>query len=1014
MMNARMNILAKNLLILASAGSGKTFQLGNRVIGLVAAGVAPEKIVALTFTRKAAGEFTDSVLTKLAAAATQEKEATSLRKAIANDDADFTESLERVVRALPRFTLGTMDSFFAKVVRGFQYELGLTGGKFELLEGSQAVVAADEILAAILSTALDDSAGEDFLHAFRRANIGKEEQSVAEGLRGFVKGWQSRFRSSAGLEWGPAGLAGVNLDEWEKQKHGLADVVARGLDGIDYTRKGQREALEAVLGVFREHTIGSGSLGGATGLLANILSAAAKTNGPLEVKYYKEFLIGGPAGDALRDLVNLAARCEMAAATHRTRAVREVVSVYDARCDTQLRRRGLLGFDDIKSLMGNWSSGEEARLRREAVDFRLDSRHEHWLLDEFQDTSRADWMGLLPLIDEAASNETSSMFIVGDRKQAIYAWRGGEVGLFDEIITRYQGGLDISPMSRSFRSCPEVLALVNRVCGDTSTIRELFGDAANAWQWDEHSPADSLATHEKRGEARVEVVPGKWEERLERLGNLLEEIGIGTRPVTCGVLVRGNALVREISDDLRAKGFDVIEEGAREPAKDNPVGIALLHLLRWLANPADMYAREVISMSPLLAVLEERFPEGWYHRWERLLEESSEAGFAAMVNHLIAGLSHEWSDFGRRRAGDIIAALGAFDTHGGGTAREAAEWIERLEISQNPGVAAVQVMTIHKAKGLGFDVVILPDIPNDSVPATQHFTIAEGDGWITQTPPKWARELIPEMREAEQRWAAAQRYEALCLLYVALTRSKRALHVLLEPPSASQEADRPSLANWIFRSIEADGATGVVFQSGTPDWIESLPAANSSKEKPEAISLPAPTARRVRISPAGLGAGSRSHHQTSGRQFGSEVHSVLENVGWIDELAPVLPKSAAGKLVAELLQIQSIRELFLVRGEDVQLLREQPLDAIIGGNWISGVVDRIHLHHAPSGSVTRVQLIDFKTDEVESITELAGRHGAQMEAYRSILTRAYPEAKIECVLVSTHCRELTYLSPETA
>ena len=52
-----MNVLAKNLLILASAGSGKTYQLGNRVIGLVAGNVPPERIVALTFTRKAAGEF---------------------------------------------------------------------------------------------------------------------------------------------------------------------------------------------------------------------------------------------------------------------------------------------------------------------------------------------------------------------------------------------------------------------------------------------------------------------------------------------------------------------------------------------------------------------------------------------------------------------------------------------------------------------------------------------------------------------------------------------------------------------------------------------------------------------------------------------------------------------------------------------------------------------------------------------------------------------------------------------
>ena len=130
-----MKILHKNLLILASAGSGKTIQLANRVIGLEAMGVAPEKIVALTFTRKAAGEFADSVLTKLATAASDEPKAAALREDLALPDADFSESLERVVRALPRLTLGTLDSFFAKVVRGFQYELGMTGGKFDLTGG---------------------------------------------------------------------------------------------------------------------------------------------------------------------------------------------------------------------------------------------------------------------------------------------------------------------------------------------------------------------------------------------------------------------------------------------------------------------------------------------------------------------------------------------------------------------------------------------------------------------------------------------------------------------------------------------------------------------------------------------------------------------------------------------------------------------------------------------------------------------------------------------------------------
>ena len=1002
-----MNILAKNLLILASAGTGKTFQLGNRVIGLVAKGVAPEKIVALTFTRKAAGEFADSVLTKLASAASDDLTAARLREDLNMPNADFGESLELVVRALPRLTLGTMDSFFAKVVRGFQYELGLTGGKFELLEGPRAAAQADEILVAILGETLDDTSGDDFLHAFRRATIGKEDRGVIEGLRGFVKSWQSRFRVSRDLEWGPLNLAGVKLDDWEQHKCGLAATVSRGLHGIEYTRKGQQEALEKAVAALVDHTIGSGSLGGATGLLAEIIKAAVITNGPLVVKYYKEFLIGGPAGDALRNLVNLAARCEMAAALLRTRAVREVISVYDARCESQLRRRGLLGFDDVKILMGDWVTSEEARLRREAVDFRLDARHEHWLLDEFQDTSRADWTGLLPLIDEAAGEGEGTMFIVGDRKQAIYAWRGGEVGLFDEVIDRYGSGLEIEPMAESWRSCPEVLALVNQACGDAATMRELFGEAAASWKWQEHFSAEPLTAAVKRGEARVEVVEGKWEERLERLGELLVELGVGERAMTCGVLVRSNSMVREVADELRAKGFDVIEEGRREPAKDNPVGIALGHLLKWLANPADTFSREVVEMSPFAANLRADFGGQWQQVWEGLLAVASERGFAAMIERVLKNGWAEWSDFGRRRAGDVMMALASLDAQGGATPHEAAEWIERLEVSQSPGVAAVQVMTIHKAKGLGFDVVILPEVPNDRVPSSQYFEVAEGDGWITQTPPKWARALIPEMGDAEANWEAIQRYQAFCMLYVALTRSKRGLYVLLEPPTASQEADKPSLANWLARSVASEGQSGTVFQSGSADWVESFPLSSKTKEFPKTSSLATGIRRRERATPSGAKKDSASvePHSSFGLQFGREVHAVFESVGWVDEAQPDLPINDAGTLVAELLDIPDLRQFFERRGKQLELLREQPVDAIVDGKWSSGVMDRVHLHRDPDGAVTRVQMIDFKTDIVTEISELVGKYSTQMESYRETMQRIYPDAQVECVLLSSNCKQ---------
>ena len=1000
-------ILAKNLLILASAGSGKTFQLGNRVIGRVAQGVEPEKIVALTFTRKAAGEFADSVLTKLANAASESKMATELREEISLPDADFGDTLERVVRALPRLTFGTMDSFFAKVVRGFQYELGLTGGRFDLLEGARAAAASDEILAEILGETLEDAGGEEFLHAFRRATVGREEQRVIDGLRAFVASWQGRFRNAGDAEWGPEALAEARPEDWEAQKHGLAAAVRRGLDGIDFNDKRQRAALEKVVDALASHTIGSGSLGSPASLMLSVMEASTGGNGPLAVRFYKDFMIAGPAADALRDLVRLAADCEMGAAVQRTRAVRQVIELHDDRCEKQLRRRGLLGFDDVKVLMGEWSRDEYARLRRETVDFRLDARHEHWLLDEFQDTSRAEWVGLKPLLDEAASGDGGSLFIVGDDKQAIYAWRGGEVGLFDEVREHYGSGLDVAEMSESWRSCPEVLALVNRVCMDTVTLRELFGAAADHWHCPEHFSARPLTKPEKRGEARVEVVEGKWEERLERLGDLLEELGVGSRPLTCGVLLRGNAKVREVADALRERGLDVIEEGRREPAKDNPVGVALGHLLKWLVNPADRFAHGVVEMSPLAPPLRARFGEAWQAVWEGLSAIAAEQGFAEMMEQVVEEKWNEWSDFGRRRAGDIIAALAGLDAAGGTTAREAADWIERLEVSQSPGAAAVQVMTIHKSKGLGFDIVVLPDVPDDKVPATQYFDVAEGDGWLTGTPPKWARDLIPEMRDAEDRWAMAQRHEAFCLLYVALTRAKRGLYVLLEPPPKKRDEPKASLANWLATAVEAGDRTGIVYQSGEPDWVELHAVTEHRETVPVKLpSLGSAVARRERVTPSGATHVPGRSHSTAAMRYGNEVHAAFERFGWIDEHAPDLLPGEVGERVSQLLAISKIRRLFERRGVAIDCFREQAVDGVTGDTWLSGVIDRLHLHRDASGEVTRVEVIDFKTDHVKTAVELSTRHARQMNAYRDLMHRAYPSAAIDCILISTTLGEM--------
>lgn len=997
-----MNILQKNLLVLASAGSGKTFCLSDRVIGLMAKGVQHEEIVALTFTRKAAGEFADAILEKLGEAAEHPEKAAQLQAKFAMPSVDFPEILENTVRSLPRLTLTTMDAFFAKIVRAFQYELGITGGKFELLEGEAAELLHESLMEALLNTGADAAAEEEFVTVFRRATAGKEGVSVLSNLRKFINDWHHSYLSPTPLAWGPATLAGVEITDWEKQKHPLIEQVKRDWPNITQTDKRQEKAFQSTIEALATHTIASGSLESAPSLLKSIMAACTEGSGPLHVSFYKPLTITGAAAEGLRHLIELAARCELAAALTRTRAIRSVIAPYDAMVASELRSRGKLGFDDVKRLMGAWIQGEDARLRREAVDFRLDARYSHWLLDEFQDTSRNEWTALLPLIDEGMTDSESTVFVVGDRKQAIYAWRGGEVGLFDELMENYGSGLETATMAESWRSCPQVLDAVNRVCGDLKTMAALFGQQAAAeWKWQDHISAEKLKTPEKAGHSRVEIL-GK-EDKAERLIELLRENGIGEKALTCGVLVSTNKQVTQWADILRAEGFQVVEEGARQPGRDHPVGVMIWQLLRWLANPADEFAKQTVMMSPLKPALEARFGTTWQAAWEGLGTIVSEKGFGGMVAETISPISASWSNYGKSRISDLITALTALDKQGTISTREAADWVGRMKISQSPGIAAVQVMTIHKSKGLGFDVVILPDIPTEKIPDFTHLHSLQGDGWITAAPTSWARAIIPELRDAEQRWGDRQIYESFCKLYVAMTRAKRALYLLLDTPSKSHDFTKPTLPNWIMASLGLDTGEEAAFESGHPTWSHSIGKPEKPAEKPTPT-LGEPIQKRPRSTPSSAKDKPTTPHAIDtggGRRFGTAVHAAFEAISWIDEEIPTLPQNPIGTTLSEILTVPEVAALFSKNKRNITLLREQRIEAVLDGKWMSGIIDRLHIHRDPTGAATYIEIIDFKTDRIEDATDLRERYASQMDSYRKVIAAIHPHAEISCILVST-------------
>jgi ATP-dependent helicase/nuclease subunit A len=170
-------------MILASAGSGKTFALTDRYVQLLALGADPGRIVALTFTRKAAGEFFDEILKKLARAATDRDFARELANRIGNPDTSsirFRELLRSVVDTMPQLTLTTFDAFFGRIVRSFPLELGL-GGDFEVLEEYGMRLARRRVLQSMFARtgAQPDDAQTEFMEAFKRATFGLEEKQLS-------------------------------------------------------------------------------------------------------------------------------------------------------------------------------------------------------------------------------------------------------------------------------------------------------------------------------------------------------------------------------------------------------------------------------------------------------------------------------------------------------------------------------------------------------------------------------------------------------------------------------------------------------------------------------------------------------------------------------------------------------------------------------------------------------------------------------------------------------------------
>jgi ATP-dependent exoDNAse (exonuclease V) beta subunit len=608
---------------------------------------------------------------------------------------------------------------------------------------------------------------------------------------------------------------------------------------------------------------------------------------------------------------------------------------------------------------------------------------------------------MLPLVDNVVcEDEGRSFFYVGDTKQAIYGWRGGDFELFDQVHEHFKAnrGVEIKrkDLPVSWRSDGNIVKVINEVF-DIKTLQKaadfkLPAETVANWDkaWVEHEEREEVSG---KGFVQLKTLTFDKEDGAEgaqaaldqAVLEIIREVDPVGRGINCAIIVRTRAALNHYVALLRGQkdAIPVAAEGRVNPCLKSPEGLALFALMKFLASPIDHIAREQFRASPF-GFLAGQDIDAFRGEASRKIAES---GLAATLSAWVReAVSQSLVDATKVEA--FIEASADYEAQKkpGEDLRAFVEYVDhRVEQeSETPGV--VRVMTTHFSKGLGMDMVILPELGGknlsemrDTSGISVHRDERGNVQWGLSLPSQDICAADETLAAAREHLQARQTYEKLCLLYVAMSRAKHALYCLRAPTS-----DLKNPGRWLKDFFpKGDGEDSDNRNLGDPKWFEAY-----QPQKLDAIDIKggkiqkakrqtqesSPSSHEGEDIPAGLilGGGAARH-------LGTEVHELLAQVEWLGQepdFSNATPE--ATKLVREFLASEQAAALRKPEGK-ILLWRERAFDVEIDGRPLSGIFDRVHIELGQDGQPVGARIYDFKTDKGN--VDLRERYKDQLDAY---------------------------------
>ncbi|MFQ5842052.1 MAG: UvrD-helicase domain-containing protein [Thermodesulfobacteriota bacterium] len=403
-----------------SAGAGKTYQLTNRFLSLLK-GMRPSAealrgVVAITFTNRAAAEMKERIILALKQIALEEVEGKRLAQETGLEAQEASAWLDAILAHFSDFHVRTIDSLVYALMRAFSLEMGLRPD-LEVVFEQEAVL--DRCFDGLLSSARWEDESDRLYQLFSQL---LETYLEIEGAGGMVpeKGIRRRLLELYERADGPfipgsepdlkAAEAKLSLSA-EKLRSGITECELEGFlhKGVFKPQYLQDPLAHLGKGFFEKASIGE------------VLTKRTPVIGETAISWPDELYQG--LRSAREDYLRLLAVARVHAYVRALEELRREVRGLS-------QREGLIIGGEWLSLVKEFlQEGEETA---PYAFLKLGLRVNHFLVDEFQDTSRRQWEALFPLLEETLS-KGGTLFYAGDVKQAIYGWRGGDSRLFGEV-----------------------------------------------------------------------------------------------------------------------------------------------------------------------------------------------------------------------------------------------------------------------------------------------------------------------------------------------------------------------------------------------------------------------------------------------------------------------------------------------------------------------------------------------------------------------------------------------------